>query len=87
MSLSDAVGDSYLFSYQAFNPTKDFAVVIDASKERLQELIEVFCSQTCRVNEFGELGVVDKICQIIGDGFQECERFDVRSENKELGRK
>ena len=40
MSLSDAVGDSYLFSYQALNPTKDFAVVIDASKERLQELID-----------------------------------------------
>ena len=40
MSLSDAVGDSYLFSYQALNPTKDFAVVIDASKEKLQELID-----------------------------------------------
>ena len=40
VSLSDAVGDSYLFSYQALNPTKDFAVVIDASKERLQELID-----------------------------------------------
>lgn len=40
LSLSDAVGDSYLFSYQALNPTKDFAVVIDASKEKLQELID-----------------------------------------------
>ena len=60
---------------------------IDQFQERFDELIEVFRCQTSGIDEFIELRVIEKICQIIRDTLEKSNRFNIRSEDKQLGGK
>ena len=57
---------------------------MDHFEKRFDELIKVFRSQTSGINEFIELRVIEKICQIIRDTLEKSNRFNIRSEDKQL---
>lgn len=59
---------------------------MDHFEKRFDELIKVFRSQTSGINEFIELRVIEKICQIIRDTLEKSNRFNIRSEDKQLSR-
>ena len=60
--------------------------LVNCLEMRFEVLVKLPDSEHTGIDEFIELRVVEKICQIIRDTLEKSNRFNIRSEDKQLSR-